>query len=153
MKQLTPNETYPCPVCRSGEVTHLPLMEDTFSCQFCQHLFTADFSQQLLKMMDSEIPLSWYWNGKRWSSPQRKGIELGWEYAVVASLFLLLPPLIVGSGALLFPPVPGTPLAWLPVAWTILTLLTHFGILLWLLTEYYQFPVLMYLRAIIRQRR
>ena len=152
MKQFNINETYPCPVCRSGEVSALPMMEDTFSCQFCQHLFQADFSQQLLKMMDSEIPLSWYWNGKRWSSPQRKGIEIGWEYAIAAVLFLVLPPLIVGTGAYLFPPVPGTPLAWLPTAWTLLTLLTHLGILLWLITEYYQFPVVMYLRAVIRQR-
>lgn len=150
MKSLNLNETYPCPVCRSRELTALPLMEDTFSCQFCQHLFQADFSQQLLTMMDSEIPLSWYWNGKRWSSPQRKGIELGWGYVVAAIIFLFLPPLLVGTGAYLFPPVPGTPLAWLPTAWTVLTLLTHFGILLWLIIEYYQFPVLMYLRA---QRR
>jgi hypothetical protein len=152
MRQLNENETYPCPVCRSGEVQPLPLMENTFSCQFCQHLFTADFPQQLLTMMDSEIPLSWYWNGKRWSNPQRKGIELGWEYAIAATLFLLLPACIVGIGAYLFPPVPGTPLAWLPTAWTILTLLTHLGILVWLITEYYQFPVVMYLRAVMRRR-
>ncbi|NBD32893.1 MAG: hypothetical protein GVY17_08010 [Cyanobacteria bacterium] len=152
MKQLNGDETYPCPVCRSGEVRALPLMEDSFSCQFCQHLFQADFSQQLLTMMDSEIPLSWYWNGKRWSSPQRKGIELGWEYIVAGMLFLILPPFIVGTGAYLFPPVPGTPLAWLPTAWTILTLLTHLGILLWLITEYYQFPVVLYVRAVLRQR-
>lgn len=152
MKRFNISETYPCPVCRSGEVSALPMMEDTFSCQFCQHLFQADFSQQLLKMMDSEIPLSWYWNGKRWSSPYRKGIEIGWEYAIAAVLFLVLPPFIVGTGAYLFPPVPGTPLAWLPTAWTLLTLLTHLGILLWLITEYYQFPVVMYIQAVIRQR-
>ena len=152
MKQLNPNETYPCPVCRSGEVEPLPLMEDTLSCQFCQHLFKADFSQQLLTMMDSEIPLSWYWDGKKWSSPQRKGLELGWESAIAALLFLLLPPLIVGTGAYLFPPVPSSPLAWLPIAWTGLTFLTHLGILLWLAIEYYQFPVVMYLRALLRQR-
>ncbi|PNW57930.1 UNVERIFIED_CONTAM: hypothetical protein BEN50_06880 [Euhalothece sp. KZN 001] len=151
MKELNPNESYPCPICRSGKVESLPLMEDTFSCQFCQHLFTANFSQQLLKVVDSEIPLSWYWNGKKWSSPQRKGIQLGWGYVVAAVFFILLPPLLVGTGAFLFPPVPGTPLAWLPLAWTILTLLTHFGIFLWLVAEYYQFPVVMYLRAVMRR--
>ncbi len=152
MKQLNTDETYPCPVCRSGQVEPLPLMEDTFSCQFCQHLFTADFSQQLLTMMDSEIPLSWYWNGKKWSSPQRKGIELGWESAIAALFFLIVPPLIVGLGLLLFPPVPETPLAWFPIAWTALTFITHLGILLWLAIEYYQFPVVMYLQALLRQR-
>jgi len=152
MKPLTENETYPCPVCRSGQVSSIFMMENTFSCQFCQHLFTADLSQQVLTMMDSEIPLSWYWNGKQWSNPQRQGIELGWEYAIAGLLFILLPSLIVGTGAYLFPPVPGTPLAWLPTAWTILTLITHTSLLLWLITEYYQFPVVMYLRARIQQR-
>jgi len=151
MKPLNPSESYPCPVCRSGEISALPLMEDTFSCQFCQHLFSADVKQQLITMMDSEIPLSWYWNGKRWSNPQRKGIEIGWEYAIASIIFILFPTLIVGIGAYLFPPVPGTPLAWLPTAWTVLTLIAHSAILVWLFIEFYQFPVVMYLRAMMRR--
>lgn len=151
MKPFNCNESYPCPVCRTGEITALPLMDETFSCQFCQHLFQGDFSQQLLTLMDSEIPLSWYWNGKGWSPPQRKGVELGWQYAIAACVFLLLPTSIVGVGAYLFPPVPGTPLAWLPTVWTGLTLLTHLGILFWLVVEYYQFPVVIYIRVRLRQ--
>ncbi|MFP4134891.1 MAG: hypothetical protein ACLFQP_10000 [Halothece sp.] len=147
MKSLNENETYPCPVCRTGEVKALPLMEDTFSCEFCQHLFTASFSQQVLKMMDSEIPLSWYWDGKKWSNPYRKGLNIGWEYWGLGLLFITLPPLIVGAGAYLFPTIPGTPLAWLPTVWTILTFIAHFVILIWLIVEYYQFPVVMYLRT------
>ena len=54
---------YSCPVCRHGKVSEMLLME-TFSCNFCQHIFTTDFDKQLLKMADSQLPLTWYWNGR-----------------------------------------------------------------------------------------
>ncbi|WP_354634881.1 hypothetical protein [Planktothricoides raciborskii] len=38
------DETYPCPVCRYGEISGLTLM-NAFGCHFCQHIFTADLSK------------------------------------------------------------------------------------------------------------
>jgi hypothetical protein len=57
----------------------------------------------------------------------------------------------VATGAYLFPPVEGSPLSWVPRFWSILTLICHAICLLWLMIEYYQFPVNMYLRALARR--
>ncbi len=143
---LNYNDTYPCPVCRQGEISTLPLME-AFACNICRHIFTANLEQQILKMADSQIPLAWRWTGRHWQGVQRQGGELSWGYWMAGMAFIALPTLIVGSGAYLFPPLPGSPLAWFPRAWTILTLVSHLLCIAWLVLEYYQFPLMLYLRA------
>ncbi|NEO95041.1 MAG: hypothetical protein F6K56_34560 [Moorea sp. SIO3G5] len=50
-----------------------------------------------------------------------------------------------------FPPAPDSPVSWLPAAWVGLTFLCHLAIVVWLVMEFYQFPVWEYLR-IGRQR-
>jgi len=47
--QLNYHDTYSCPVCRHGKIAALPLME-AYACNFCQHIFTANLEQQVLKM-------------------------------------------------------------------------------------------------------
>jgi len=42
-------------------------------------------------------------------------------------------------------------LSWVPLFWSILTFICHAICLLWLIIEYYQFPVNMYLRALARR--
>jgi hypothetical protein len=127
------------------------LLMETFACNFCQHIFTTNFDKQLLKMADSQLPLSWYWNGKNWKGIQREGGELGWGYLVAGAIFVLFPTGIIALGAYLFPPLPDSPLSWLPLAWVIITFLSHLFCLIWLVIEYYQFPIFLYIRAIKRR--
>ncbi|MBE9114888.1 hypothetical protein IQ249_03155 [Lusitaniella coriacea LEGE 07157] len=141
---------YPCPVCRCGQITVLPLME-AMSCNFCNHIFTTNFEQQLLKLADSQPSLTWRWNGKTWKGLQHPGLQLGWDYLIVAIAFVVLPTAIVGCSAYLFPPIPGTPLAWLPSVWILLTFMAHLACVAWLAVEYYQLPILLYFRAIGRR--
>ncbi|MGK7877943.1 MAG: hypothetical protein AB4426_32935 [Xenococcaceae cyanobacterium] len=137
---------YRCPVCRHGQISALALME-AFACNFCHHIFTANLEKQLLKIADSQLPLTWRWNGRTWKGVQQKGVELGWGYWVAGIAFVVIPPTLIGLAAYLFPPMPGSPLFWFPAFWTVLVFLSHLACLGWLVVEYYQFPVLMYLRA------
>lgn len=140
---------YPCPVCRHGKITQMTLME-AFACNFCQHIFTTNFEKQLLKMADSQLPLTWYWNGKNWKGIQREGTDLGWGYIIIGLAFVTLPTGIIASGTYLFPPLPDSPLSWLPLFWSILTFLAHLSCLILLAIEYYQLPILLYVRALRR---
>lgn len=149
--RLSASGVYTCPVCRHGQISGLPMMENTFACEFCHHLFSANIEQQILKMEDSQIPLSWRWNGRTWKGIHRDGLDLGWGYAVAGIIFVGLPPTLVGLAAYLFPPMPGSPLSWLPLFWTVLTFVVHLACLGWLVIEYYQFPIFAYLRAISRR--
>lgn len=144
--QLNYQGIYPCPVCHVGEISTLSLME-AMACQFCHHIFTADLKTQRLQMADKVPPLTWYWNGKSWVGAHIKEVQLSWIYAFAGVALIALPSTLVGLGAYLFPPLPGTPLAWLPTAWVGLTFLAHLAIVSWLVVEFYQFPVFAYLRA------
>jgi len=150
IQKLNYHGAYNCPVCRHGQISNMPLME-AFTCNFCQHIFTANVEKQLLKIVDSQLPLIWSWNGQRWTRVLQSGMELGWGYGVAGVAFVVLPTSIVGLGAYLFPPIPGTALAWFPLFWTIFTFCAHLACMGWLVIEYYQFPVLMYLRALRRR--
>ena len=141
---------YPCPVCRHGRVTRM-IMMDTFACVFCQHIFTTNFEKQLLKMADSQLPLTWYWNGKNWKGIQREGLEIGWSYFVCGLAFVILPTSIVAFSSYLVPTLPDSPLSWLPVFWSILTFFTHLFCVALLVVEYYQLPVMLYVRALGRR--
>jgi hypothetical protein len=124
---------------------------ETFACSFCQHIFTTNLEQQLIKMADSQLPLTWRWTGKSWKGIQREGVELGWSYLILGLAFVLLPTAIVSLGVYLFPPLPDSALYWLPFIWAGLTFLAHLTCLLWLILEYYQFPIRLYLRALKRR--
>lgn len=143
-------DSYPCPICHHGQVSTMALME-ALACNFCNHIFTADFEKQLIKIADRQLPLSWHWNGKSWSSLQQQKTEAFWIYGLAGLIFLILPTTIIGLGAYLFPPLPGSPLAWFPLFWTGLTFFAHLSFILWITLEYYQFPILLYLRAIGRK--
>lgn len=148
--RLLDRSTYPCPVCRWGQIKPLPLME-AVACEFCQHIFTVNLETEVLRMADREPPLSWRWDGKRWTGAHLAGVEFNWLYGVAAVAFLVLPTGIVSLGAYLFPPIPGSPLDWVPLLWVGLVFGSHLLILLWLVGEFYQFPVGAYLRAITRR--
>ncbi|MCU0540716.1 MAG: hypothetical protein MUE44_00840 [Oscillatoriaceae cyanobacterium Prado104] len=145
-RRFNSQDTYPCPVCRTGQISTLPLM-DALACNFCQHIFTASEERQILKMVDRSPPVIWHWNGKRWIGAHLEGVEFGWPYLAAAIGLIFLPPALLALAAYYFPPVPGSRLSWLPAAWTGLAFLSHLGIVLWLVVEFYQFPVATYFRA------
>lgn len=142
---LSFEQTYPCPVCHFGQLSNLALTE-AFGCNACRHIFTVDSSQERLKIADREPAMVWRWNGQTWRGEHIGSLELSWFYWVVALLLILLPPGLVGLTAVIFPSANG---GWLsfPMIWTGIVFLTHLSIVLWLLMEAYQFPVLLYLRS------
>lgn len=142
--------TYPCPVCRLGQLQALSLME-AMACNQCQHIFTADWDKQHLQMADRQPALNWYWNGKRWKGAHLEGVEWGWIYWLFASGFVVLPTTLIALSVYTFPPEPGSALSWFPVAWIGLTFLSHLAIIGWLVIEFYQFPVGLFLRMGRRQ--
>lgn len=144
---LNLHDIYYCPVCRHGQISAMPLME-AMGCNFCRHIFTVNLERQLLKMADSHLALTWKWDGRSWKGLQKEELTPSWFYWVAAIAFVSIPPLLVGFGAYLFPPLPDDPLYWIPFVWTPLTFLCHLTCLFWLVVEYYQFPVFIYIRAI-----
>ena len=145
-KQLNYHSVYTCPVCRYGQVSALPLME-AFACNFCQHIFTADIPQNLLKVVDTQLSVSWSWDGQNWKRFNHNDVNLGWWYLAGGIAFVLIPPLLLATAVYYFPPLPDSPLSWFPIAWTFLAFLSHLGCLLWLVLEYYQLPLGLYGRA------
>ncbi|BAZ27699.1 hypothetical protein NIES4074_01260 [Cylindrospermum sp. NIES-4074] len=142
---------YPCPVCRFGKISHMPLME-TMYCNFCQEIFTINVEQQQIKMPSRQPPLTWRWNGFNWTEAQLEGVELGWGYLLAAVAFVFFPTILIGIGAYYYPPDAHIPLSWIPYIWTVLTFLLHLAIILWIYIEIYQIPVATYLRAMVRWR-
>ncbi|MBE9128976.1 MULTISPECIES: hypothetical protein [unclassified Coleofasciculus] len=137
---------YPCPICRLGQIQAMPLME-ALACESCRHIFTADLERQLLKMTDRQPPLTWHWNGKTWVGAHLEGVKWGWVAGIFAVAFVILPPTLIGLSAYTFPPDPNSHLSWLPTVWTGLTFVSHLTIILWLVMEFYQFPLGVYLRV------
>lgn len=134
---LNYQDSYPCPACRQGRITPMTLM-DAFGCNTCRHLFTANLEAQVLLMADSSVPRLWRWTGEYW----RGGTQ---SQPIFTPLliwggvgFVILPPLLVGLTAYIFPPLPDDPLNWLPFAWTGLTFVVHLSIVVGLVLDYYQ---------------
>ncbi|TVQ45682.1 MAG: hypothetical protein EA365_07410 [Gloeocapsa sp. DLM2.Bin57] len=146
---LNYHHDYLCPLCRQGRIHSIALM-DAFACDCCQHIFSADVEQQTLTAVDTQLPMTWQWNQKTWTRVNPEGVNFGWLYLVLGILWVLLPTTIVGLASYLFPPLPGSSLAWLPWFWTVVTFLSHLLCLVWLILEYYQFPVRVYLRFLLR---
>ncbi|MEM7554143.1 MAG: hypothetical protein AAF378_08580 [Cyanobacteria bacterium P01_A01_bin.84] len=143
-------EVYPCPLCRVGEISHMPLME-AMACDFCQQIFTVNLEKQQLIMPSRQPPLTWRWNGVNWNQAHLEGVDLGWGYAIAAILFVGLPTTIIGIVAYCFPPESNFSITWIPYIWTFVTFMSHLSIIIWLLIEIYQIPISSYARAI-RQR-
>ncbi len=141
----------PCPVCRHGTIRSLPLMDETWACFSCQHLFAVKGDAAMVRLLDAQGSLTWSWQARlgAWRRWQPQATALGWGYAIAGVLFALLPPLLVEMPAYWFPPRTG---GWLPHFWALLTLLVHGGILAWLVLGYLQLPVGLYLQALWRQR-
>lgn len=147
IRRLTFEQPYPCPVCRQGQLAGMVMM-DAFGCSFCRHIFTANLDQQILRLADSPSPLVWVWTGTAWKGQSQLDTQLGWGLGLAIAMFIILPTTLVGCGAYYFPPLPGSRLAWLPMVWVLLTLVLHGFCVGWLLLEYYQIPLVLYVQAI-----
>lgn len=143
------HDSYPCPVCRLGQITTLPLME-AMACDLCQQIFEVNLEKQQIKMPSRQPPLLWNWNGKSWHGAQLEGVELGWGYVFAAMALVLLPPSLIGIVIAIHPPVADSPLAWLPYVWAGICFLAHLSIITWLVIEFYQFPLGLWLRSLPR---
>jgi hypothetical protein len=144
--QLNYEGTYACPICRCGQISSLTLME-ALGCNVCHHIFTINLEKQSLKMADREPALMWSWTGKTWKGEHLGNLELSWIYWMIALSFVLFPPSLIGLSALIFPPISGSAWSWFPLLWTILSFVVHLLILLWLMAEAYQFPVLLFMKT------
>lgn len=147
---LTYQGIYPCPICRVSQIQAMPLM-DAMACNSCRHIFIADLDKQILKMTDRQPPLTWRWNGKNWMGGNLEGVESGWILWVFATVFILLPTTLIGLSAYTFPSDPTSRFYWFPILWAGLTFLSHLTIILWLVMEFYQFPMRMYLSMRLQQ--
>ncbi len=136
----------PCPLCGSRSLAELPLME-AVSCQACEHIFVPTSDRPGLELVDTATPFTWRWTGCAWQRQSQGLTTVNWLYAPLALGFVVLPTSLVATGAYLFPPLPGSPLAWLPSAWVVATAVAHLACLLWLSLEVYQFPLRIYLQA------
>lgn len=143
-RSLSDRDVYPCPICHTGEIATLPLME-AMACRFCNHIYIADLEKQQLEMADRHPPLVWRWNGNKWTQGQLKDVKMGWGYSLGAIALVFLPTFLIGITVYVRPPISGSLLSWVPVFWTGLTFLLHLGIIVWLIVEFYEFPLWTYL--------
>ena len=146
-KSLNQQDVYPCPVCRLGQIQTMALM-DVMACNTCHHIFMPNLEKQRLSTVDYASPLMWHWNGKNWIGTHVEGMKLGWEYWLIAVIFVVSPPTLIGlltyvsvqhSGD--YPPV-------FSIVWLGLTLLLHFSLVALSLIGFYRFPVGTYLRVL-----
>ena len=140
------NGTYPCPVCRLGQIKALPLM-DAMACDSCRHIFTVALEKQRLFMADRQPTLIWCWNGRTWVGAHTEGVKLGWSYLLIAAAFVLLPPTLIGLSTYFLLKTPGTSKSWLPVVWTGLAFLCHLAIVGSAIVGFYQFSIGTYLKV------
>jgi hypothetical protein len=143
--------SYPCPVCRHGDIEGLFLV-DAFSCGFCRHIFTVDSLHQHLCLEDTAQPLKWRWTGDRWVSARsiitEESRALLWGLSLA---FVLLPPTLVWLTNYTFPPLPNQEGPSFPLLWTGLAFLSHASIVVWFCLEYYQIPLYLIFRLYVQR--
>lgn len=149
---LSYQETYICPVCRHGQIATLTLM-DAFACNFCRHIFTANLQDQSVQVVDSSEPMAWRWNGRTWRFAYQDDFNLTFVIWAVGVALVVLPPGLVWLSSHTFPPLEGSAGSWFPPVWVGLAFTFHFLLVVWLISEHYQFPIYVALKVRLRQLR
>lgn len=147
---LTHQGSYLCPACRHGQIQQMVLM-DTFACNFCRHIFTANLAEQTLHIADSSQPMAWKWSGRRWQSIYPQGATLSPIVWMIGLIVVIVPSCLVWLSSYIFPPLPGSPWSWFPILWAGMTLAFHLMMVGWLVAEYYQLPLYVSSKIKLRQ--
>ena len=132
-------DTYPCPICRNGKVQPMVMME-TLSCSFCRHVFSADLSLQILRVEDTLPKSTWIWNRDRWTTQTPRDSDLTYLVWFTSAFLIIIPALMIGLPAYVFPPIGGLQLNSFSIVWGEMTVGLHSLIAAWLLVEHYQLP-------------
>lgn len=140
-RSLNLNDTYPCPLCRHGQIQTL-VLTDAFACNFCRHILAADLSKQRVSVIDSTQKITWRWEGQRWRVQHgEQDSHLSMVVISVAVVLTVVPAGVVWLSGLLFPPLStASSSVTFSMMWAFLTFLTHLGLVLWLVGEHYQIP-------------
>lgn len=134
-KLLAYEENYRCPACASGDLSAIALM-DVFACDFCRHIFSVNLKAQSVYLADSLQTMAWYWDGWHWKTAQQNDTAASLVWAFTIGL-TIAPVGIIALSNYVFPPLDSS---GFPKAWTVLTLICHSLIALWLLAEYHRWP-------------
>lgn len=139
LRTLNYHDIYRCPVCGHGELSVLTLTE-AFACNFCRHIFDANLEAQSIQMVDGVQPMTWFWTGSRWRYNRRADGQVTavvWSFALAIAC---LPALLIIVSNYMFPPIDSNGLNQFSIVWTLITLLAHASIVMWLIAEHYQWP-------------
>jgi hypothetical protein len=147
---LEADGSYLCPACRHGHIQQMVLM-DAFACNFCRHIFTANFTEQTLHIADSSQSMAWKWTGRRWQSVYPQAATLAPIVWVIGGVVVVMPSLLIWLSSYLFPPLPGSRWSWFPMLWAGMTLAFHLMLAGWLIAEYYQLPLYVSSKMKLRQ--
>ncbi|MEM6435938.1 MAG: hypothetical protein AAF773_19110 [Cyanobacteria bacterium P01_D01_bin.115] len=139
-RSLNLDDSFPCPVCRQGQIEAIVLTE-AFSCSFCRHILAANLDDQQVKVVDSSQPLLWEWTGQKWQLVRGEDAgELSLLVLLTAVVLTIIPASLVWLSGLIFPPLEQTSSLTFSTLWALITLFAHLGFVLWLVGEYYQLP-------------
>jgi ribosomal protein L28 len=136
-RSLSYDDSYACPICGQGTLFGMTLM-DAYACNACRHLFTANLTEQILRVEDNATPMAWRWSGTRWRSVQAANQDLTLLVWICCIAIMFVPPAIVWVPAQIFPPLEGSKAAWFPDVWFVAIVVGHVSIGTWLLAEHYQ---------------
>lgn len=125
---------------------------DAFACDFCRHIFTPNLEAQTIEVVDSVQPMTWRWTGQGWRQSRQLDRDLTLLVWGLGGVLVLLPPGLVWLAGYIFPPLPGSPGANVPLLWAGLTLLCHSLLALWLVAEHYQFSAYVALKLQLRRQ-
>ncbi|WP_299408993.1 hypothetical protein [Acaryochloris sp. IP29b_bin.148] len=136
---LNYEQSYPCPLCRHGQLTNLVLM-DAFSCSFCHHIFTANLPQQSICLADGQQAVSWQWKGQRWHPLHHPDIDFPLGIWILCTSLAVVPPALIWGVHHIFPPLPNSTGDSFHLLWLGVVFVTHSLIALLILAEFHQFP-------------
>ncbi len=71
------------------------MMQDALSCDRCYHVFTSNREEQIVRLVDYQIPLTWYWNKDKWQIATNKS-QVDWRCISILIVIALLPIAFVG---------------------------------------------------------
>ncbi len=125
---------------------------DAFACDFCRHIFTPNLEAQTIEVVDSVQPMTWRWTGQSWRQSRHLDRDLTLLVWGLGAVLVLLPPGLVWLAGYVFPPLPDSPGASVPLIWAGLTLLCHSLLALWLVAEHYQFSAYVALKLQLRRQ-